>query len=177
MSDWTNEDELNELFGDEGNQNSTMKVIRAKMKADAIKMKTLESQIATLNQSRTEDVVTGVLTSAGINPGVAKFYTGDADPTAIKAWVSENAALFGANSNPVTNNQPENTPSPIAGVPQAQATEFRVPATPPVDQVDYARMLSAGVDGQPPSNYNDIMGKLNSIDNQEDFLAYIASQQ
>lgn len=177
MSDWTNEDELNELFGDEGNQNSTMKVIRTKMKTDALKMKALEQQIATLTQSRTEEVVSGVLKSAGINPGVAKFYTGDADPTAVQAWVSENAALFGANSNPVTNNQPENTPSPIAGVPQVQATEIRVPAVPPVDQVDYARMLSAGVDGQPPSNYNDVMGKLNSIGTQEELLSFLASQQ
>lgn len=176
MSDWTEDADLNEILEGTGGS-GTIKVLRDKIKADNEAMKTLRQEVAALREDRKTDLVGKALESAGINPAVGKFYSGDANPTAVTAWVSENAALFGANSNTATNNQPENTPSPIAGVPQVQNTEIRVPATPPVDQVDYARMLNAGVDGQPPSNYNDIMGKLNSIDSQEEFLAFLASQQ
>lgn len=176
MSDWTDDADLNEILEGTGG-NNTIKALREKIKADNDAMKELKQEVASLRQARTAEVVGNALKSAGINPDVAKFYQGDANPTAVQAWVSENAALFGANSNTVTNTQMENTPSPIAGTPDVKQTEIRVPATPPVNQVDYAQMLNAGVDGQPPSNYNDLMGKLNSIDNQEDFLAFLSSQQ
>lgn len=176
MSDWTEDADLNEIL-ENGGGNNTIKVLREKIKADNDAMKELRQEVASLRDARKADLVGEALKSAGINPVAAKFYSGDANPTAVQAWVSENAALFGANSNPVTNTQQENTPSPIAGVPQVQATEIRVPAVPPVAQVDYLQMLNAGVDGQPPSNYNDLMGRLNSIDNQEDFLAFLSSQQ
>ena len=167
MTDWTDDDELNELLGDESNQNSTMKVLRTKIKADAVRMKALETQIATLNQSRTEDVVTGVLKSAGINPKVAKFYTGDADPTAVQAWVQENADVFGATS--VASNTGQ---TPSDGMGELRQTAITVPPIlPETQQVDYTRMLNAGVDGVPPSNYNDIMGALTGAATEEDFMA------
>lgn len=174
MSDWTDDADLNEILGGTDG-NNTIKVLREKIKADNEALKALKQEVASLRDGRKADLVGDALKSAGINPEVAKFYNGDADPTAVSAWVTENAALFGATSTNSTNTQQENTPTPIAGVPQVIQTS--VPANPPVEQVDYARMLNAGVDGQPPSNYNDMMGKLNSMTSQEDLLSFLASQQ
>ncbi len=176
MSDWTEDADLNELLEGNGG-NNTIKALREKIKADNAAMKELQQEVASLRNHQKADLVGSALKSAGINPDVAKFYTGDANPTAVSAWVTENAALFGATSNTGTNIQQENTPSPIAGVPQVTQTEVRATVNPPVEQVDYTRMLSAGVDGQPPSNYNDMMGKLNSMTTQEDLLSFLSSQQ
>lgn len=173
MTDWTNDEDLNELLGDEGNQNSTMKVLRAKIKADAIKMKALEGQVTALNQSRTVDVVSGVLKSAGINPGAAKFYQGEADPTAVQAWVQENAELFGGATAPSAQSL-----TPNDGMGEMRPASITVPPIlPEAQQMDYVRMLNAGVDGVPPSNYNDIMGALTSATSEEDFYTAMSRFQ
>lgn len=175
MSDWT-DDDLNELLGNEGNDNSTIKALRAKIKADNDNMKELRQEVASLRATQREAVVVGTLKSAGLNPAVAKFYQGESDPTAVQAWVQENASLFGANPNPAPQSENE-TPSPLGGMPPATQAELRQSALTPNEQVDYSRMLNAGVDGVPPSNYNDIMGALSSATTNEDLMAAIGRFQ
>ncbi len=170
MTDWTNDDDINEILGipSEG-ENTTVKTLRAKIKADAEAMKTLRQEVAALNEGRKAEVVNAVLASAGINPKVGKFYTGEANPTAVQAWVQENADVFGGTVQVPSNI--EATPTPLGGIPQVTQAELRQAALTPNEQVDYQRMLNAGVDGVPPSNYNDIMGALTGAATQEDFMA------
>jgi hypothetical protein len=169
MTDWTNDDDLNEILGvtDGNNDNSTIKVLRAKIKADAEAMKALQKEVANLNETRKATVVGDVLKSAGINPKVAKFYQGEADPTAVQAWVQENADVFG-----VGQTTSDDGSAPNDGMGQLRQNAITVPPIlPESQQVDYTRMLNAGVDGIPPSNYNDIMGALTGAANEEDFMA------
>ena len=174
MTDWNSNDaDLDEILGNtDGNPNNTIKVLRDVLKADKAAMKELREEVNTLRNAHRATVVGSVLESAGLNPQAAKFYTGEADPTAVQAWVQENATLFGGVATPSAQ---DGTPQPIAGTPNVIQTQ--VPAAsvvPENQQVDYMRMLNAGVDGVPPSNFNDAMGALTSAQTQEEFMEVMA---
>jgi hypothetical protein len=165
MADWTDED-LNDILGTGENDNSTIRVLREKIKADNAAMKAMQAEVASLRDARKNDVVGEILLKAGLNPKVGKFYQGEADPTAVQAWVEENADVFGSGTTAVTS---DNTPSPMGGIGELRQNVVTVPPITPEVQVDYQRMLNAGVDGVPPSNYNDIMGALMSAQDENAF--------
>lgn len=164
------DDDISTMLGDDPSQdNNTMRILRAKIKADAQKMKDMEQQLHALNAARSASVVNDALTSAGINPAYAKFYSGEADPTKVAEWIGENKELFG----PVQ--QAPNTPAP-----QMPAGPMNVPDQAPTSitpdtQAAMQRMLGlSGVDGIPPTNYNDILGALTSAASEDDFKAAFA---
>lgn len=168
MTDWNSNDaDIDSILELDGNTNNpTIKVLRDKLKADAQERKEMREEIATLRNAHRSTVVGGVLESAGLNPQAAKFYTGEADPTAVQAWVQENAALFGG--------AVPQTPSVQGGTPNPAVVPIPAAAVPENQQVDYMRMLNAGVDGVPPSNYNDAMGAMSSATTQEEFMEALA---
>lgn len=166
MTDWNSNDaDIDSILELDGNTNNpTIKVLRDKLKADAQERKEMREEIATLRNAHRSTVVGGVLESAGLNPQAAKFYTGEADPTAVQAWVQENATLFGG----------VKAPSAQEGTPNPAAVPIPAAVVPQDQQVDYMRMLNAGVDGVPPSNYNDAMGAMSSAKTQEEFMEALA---
>lgn len=168
MTDWnSNDEDLDAILGNtDGNSNNTVKVLRDKLKADNAAMKELRAEVDNLRNAHRATVVGSVLESAGLNPQAAKFYTGEADPTAVQAWVQENATLFGGAQAPSAQDG-----TPLSGMPNLIQTQVpALPAVPENQQVDYMRMLNAGVDGVPPSNYNDAMGAMGAAKTQEEFL-------
>jgi hypothetical protein len=56
----------------------------------------LEAQVKKFAESQRQGDVAKALKDAGVNEGLAKFYSGDdSSPEAVTAWVKENSALFG----------------------------------------------------------------------------------
>lgn len=159
------DDDINAMLGDDPSQdNSTMKILRAKIKADAQKMKEMEQQLQTLNAARAASVVTDALTSAGINPAYAKFYAGEADPAKVAEWIGENKELLGVSAPQGSGTQ---MPAGPMNVPD-QAP----PSISPDTQAAMQRMIGlSGIDGLPPSNYNDILGALTSASSEDDLRA------
>lgn len=175
MTDWnSNDEDLDAILGNaDGNSNNTVKVLRDKLKADNAAMKELRAEVDSLRNAHRATVVGSVLESAGLNPQAAKFYTGEADPTAVQAWVQENATLFGGAAVAVTPSAQDGTP--LSGMPNLIQTQVpALPAVPETQQQDYMRMLNAGVDGVPPSNYNDAMGAMGAAKTHEEFLETLA---
>lgn len=173
MTDWNSNDaDLDDILGNtDGNTNNTIKVMRDVLKADKAALKELRAEVDSLRNAHRATVVGSVLESAGLNPQAAKFYTGEADPTAVQAWVQENATLFGG-----TVQAPSDSGSaPNDGMGQMrQVAPVLPPILPEAQQTDYMRMLNAGVDGVPPSNYNDAMGAMASAQTQEEFMEVMA---
>jgi hypothetical protein len=155
MSDWTETDDFdNDDSAESGNQgNNTIKALRDKQKADAALLKEMRKELDELRDVRKSSVVGEVLRSTGVNPAVAKFYNGDAEPAAVQAWVEENRELFGVQTEAA---------SPGAPVQDAP------PAISPTEQAAYQRVIDAGVDGVPPSNYNDAMSALLAANSREE---------
>lgn len=168
MTDWNSNDaDIDSILELDGNNNNpTIKVLRDKLKADAKERAEMREEIATLRNAHRSTVVGSVLESAGLNPQAAKFYTGEADPTAVQAWVQENATLFGGAVS--------QTPSAQEGTPNPTIVPIPAAVVPENQQVDYMRMLNAGVDGVPPSNYNDAMGAMSAATTQEEFMEALA---
>ena len=173
MTDWNSNDaDLDDILGNtDGNpNNSTIKTLRDILKADKAAMKELRAEVDSLRSAHRATVVGSVLESAGLNPQAAKFYTGEADPTAVQAWVQENATLFGGAQAPSVQEV-----APNDGMGQMRQVAPVLPSVLPENQqVDYMRMLNAGVDGVPPSNYNDAMGAMASAQTQEEFMEVMA---
>lgn len=175
MTDWNSNDaDLDDILGNtDGNPNNpTIKVLRDKLKADNQAMKELREEVNALRNAHRATVVGSVLESAGLNPQAAKFYTGEADPTAVQAWVQENATLFGGVASAAPSAGGE---TPNDGMGQMRQVAPVLPnILPENQQTDYMRMLNAGVDGVPPSNYNDAMGAMASAQTQEEFMEVMA---
>lgn len=135
--------------------NNTIKTLRELHDKDRETIKALTSRLDELENKAKVSVVSESLKSAGMNPAVAKFYQGDADPAAVAAWIEENKSIFGAQPGLEPGGEPvvEETPSPI---------------TTPQQQQDYQRILDAGVDGVPPTHFNEALGALNAAKTREE---------
>jgi hypothetical protein len=152
MSDvWTDDN-----YDDQQPQdNNTVKTLRALHDADKETIKELKSRLDALEADRKVNVVAESLKSAGMNPAVAKFYQGDADPAAVAAWIDENKSVFGAAPAPEAGGEPDPAPVPS-------------PVSTPQQQQDYQRILDAGVDGVPPTHFNEALGALNAAKTREE---------
>ncbi len=165
MSDW--DDDIDNLLGDPAQDNNVVRVLREKIKADKAAMRDMRTQIETLQADRSRNIVDGALTSAGIDTRYAKFYQGDPDPAKVSAWVDENKDLFGVavQTSATQNTTQSNMPPGPMNVPDQPE-----PTITPDTQMAMMRMMSMnGVDGVPPSNYNDILGKLSGAADENAF--------
>lgn len=169
MSDaWTDED-LDDILGNTGD-NSTIKVLRDKIKADGQAMRKMQEQINALATANRGPMVEGALKSAGLSTGAASMYTGEADPTAVAAWVEANKGWI-APAGAQPQNDPVIDPPSGAGAP-AQGTAPAVFT--PDSQAGYQRMITAGIDGVPGSNFTETLGGLQNAQSMEDLMAIIA---
>lgn len=168
MSDW-NDDELDQLLGDPAQDNSVVRTLRAKIKADAAAMRGMKSQIDSLTAASTAGVVESALSSAGIDTRYKRFYQGDPDPAKVTAWIDENKDLFTpAAEQPVIQTPQEPTPQMPTG--PLNVPDQPAPAITPDTQAAMMRMLGMnGADGIPPSNFGDILGKLSGAGDEAAF--------
>lgn len=60
--------------------------------------KELREKLAVLESRERERTLNELLSAKGLNPKVAKFYQGDADPEKIDSWLKDNADVFGLTS-------------------------------------------------------------------------------
>lgn len=175
MSDntWTDAD-LTDILGDPSGDNSTIRLLREKIKADGTAMKQMREQIETLTNMNRGTIVGDALKSAGLNPNAEKLYKGEVNPTAVQAWVEENKEFLA----PVQTAVPQVTQ---VVDPEADGTAAGAPAqgtAPPVftpdTQAAFQRMVTAGVDGVPGSNFNDAMGSMQNAQSMEELLSAIS---
>lgn len=175
MSDtWTDED-LDDILGNTGD-NSTIKLLREKIKADNTAMKQMRTELDEMRNANRGTIVEGALKSAGINPGAASLYAGDANPTAVQAWVDANKDFLArADGTPLppSTDGIERNPQTFAGAPAAGT----VPAITPDTQMAYQRMISAGIDGVPGSNFTETLGGLQNAGSMEELMAIISNSQ
>ena len=168
MSDAWNDTDLDDILGDV-QDNSTIKVLREKIKADNAAMRQMRTELDSLRTTQREKIVEGTLRSAGFKSGAASLYSGDPDPTAVQAWVEANKDFL-AREDGTPQVQMTVQPQEIAGTPaQGTAPAVFTPDT----QAAYARMISAGVDGVPPSNFTDALGSLQGAKSIEELMQAI----
>lgn len=176
MSDnWTDED-LDDILGNTAD-NSTIKLLREKIKADNAALKQMRTELDSMRNQNRGSLVEGALKSAGLKAGAASLYQGEADPTAIQAWVDANKDVFaredGSTPPPAgVNADPEN--QTFAGAP-AQGTQQSVFT--PDTQMAYQRMITAGIDGTPGTNFTETLGGLQNANSMEELMAIIAKSQ
>lgn len=170
MSDMWTDSDLDDILGNTGD-NSTIKVLREKIKADNAAMRAMQEQIKTLTSANRTPMVKEALKSAGLTENAYKGYTGEADPTAVAAWVEANKDWIAPAGTPAPLVQDPNIDPPQGAGAPAQGTAPAVFT--PDSQAAYQRMVSAGVDGVPGSNFNDAMGALTGAQSMEDLLGAI----
>lgn len=151
MSDvWTDDN-----YDEQPQDNNTIKTLRALHDADRETIKNLTARLDELEKDKKVNVVAASLKSAGMNPAVAKFYQGDAEPAAVAAWIEENKSIFGAQPGLEPGGEPpvDDTPSPI---------------TTPQQQQSYQRVLDAGTDGTPPAHFDEALTALSAAKSREE---------
>lgn len=143
-------------------QSNAVKALREKAEADSKKIGELTEMVNRLQEGDRRARITNVLEQKGVNPKVAQFYKGDAEPEQINTWLAENADVFGLQrSQEVSHQEAESTPhAQVAPAPVSLA-----------DQQAFLRMQAASIDGVPPSNENEIVGSLNAATSMEELLS------
>lgn len=177
MSDnWTDND-LDDILGNAGD-NSTIKLLREKIKADRDALKEMRGELDSLRNQNRGALVEGALKSAGFKQGAATLYQGESDPTAIQAWVDANKDFLaredGYTPPPPAGAQGDPEQQTFAGAPAqgSQQTVFT-----PDTQMAYQRMISAGIDGQPGTNFTETLGSLQNANSMEELMGIIMSNQ
>lgn len=88
-------DETESLEAGSNEENGPKALREALAKANK-KNAEFEAKLAEFEEAKLKVDIAAALKEAGVNEGLAKFYTSkDASAEAVKAWVTENATLFG----------------------------------------------------------------------------------
>lgn len=91
MSDTTFDDD--DFEGDDSN---VVRELRKALKAKDKQVKELETRLGEIESAGRQQTIEGVLTDAGIKPGIAKFIPKDiTTEEEVRVWLDENAELFG----------------------------------------------------------------------------------
>jgi hypothetical protein len=81
---------------DDGQTNDGPKALRDALEKANKERTELAAELAKFRASQRQSDVAKALKDAEVNEGLAKFYTSeDSSPEAVQAWVKENSALFG----------------------------------------------------------------------------------
>ncbi len=111
-SDW-------EDNGDDGSDESLPKRLRAQLKAKDKELTAATERLVKLESAQKRATVSDLLTSAGVNPKIAKYVLADVDEPSeesIKAWLGENGELFGVTGTD------DSEPGSAAGMTPAEVT-------------------------------------------------------
>lgn len=160
MSDYGYDNEYLNQFEDAPaapQETNAMKALREKAEADSKKIAELSQIVDKLHRQNQQNAVKGLFEAKGVNPKVAKFYNGDADPEQVNSWLAENADVFGLRQDEGISSREEagsNSVAPTSTVNQEQVEQF-------------LRMQNAGIDGLPQGNHNEVMGSIAGAENEE----------
>lgn len=103
QNEWDDDDfdtEDDDFATPEPSGNDLVKKLRKANRASERRLKELEAELQTLRQSSREMTVSKILESEGVNPRIAKFIPAEVqDSDAVKAWLADNAEVFGFTKN------------------------------------------------------------------------------
>lgn len=148
-------DEFEEFDSDEDDRNDQANLandlVKQLRKADRAKEKRIKEMEAELSAYRTEkrsQTISQVLENEGVPTKIAKFIPSDVtDPEAVKAWLNENADVFG-----VARPQQEN----------------------PVDEDAMRRMDNVAANALSPTQIDDVFSLIDKAESPEEIAALVA---
>ena len=156
-------------------ESNAMRTLREKIKADALRIKELETKVNTYEVKETRTSVAELLKNKGANPALAKFALADGvKPTeeAVAAWVAENGSLFGVTpQEPAASQEPtppgQQAPNPaVPSAPQGQPNITEAAA-----QV-LMQVLNAQA-GSMPAQFQDQADQIKNVGTEAELLAMI----
>ena len=136
--------------------NNGPKPLRDALKAQKQANDELMKRLAALEAQNARNAAADLIESHGVQRSAAKYYSGDADPEKVTAWVSDLRNAFGVAAE------------------QTQTTEPVLDAS-KIDQ--YQRMTQAGSAGTPVGNYEAAMQGLNDASSRAELLAAMSRLQ
>jgi hypothetical protein len=118
----------------------------------------LQKALADVQGQLKQTTVSSVLDELGVPKAAASLYRGDADPEAIKSWVTDIKSAFG-----------------IQGEQNQQGTgEPVVPAAPVLtqeQQLQYQQLSQAGSEGRQSTGIEDVQRGINQATNVQELIA------
>lgn len=128
--------------------NDLVKQLRKADRAKEKQIKELEAELQSLRAERRSATVSQILETEGVSPKIAKFIPADITETeAVKAWLDENAEVFGFNRSP------QGEPSP--------------------DEQALRQMNNVAAGALSPSQIDDIWSKIDSAQSAEEVEALL----
>lgn len=89
-----------DIDGDDGDGSKLVKDLRRQLKEANKRAAEADAVVAEANKVKRSQSVAEALRAKGVRPELAKFYTNeDASADAVGAWVTENAELFGIDTD------------------------------------------------------------------------------
>jgi len=116
----------------------------------------LQKQLADVQKQLAAQRVSSVFEDLGVPRSAAALYQGDADPEAIKSWVTNVRSAFG-----------------IADAPLSETTDVvdQTPVLTPGQQNLFKQLNDAGGDGRPSTGIEDFQRNVNQAGSVQDLIA------
>lgn len=151
QNQWDEFDEFDSDEDDMQEKNLANDLVKQLRKADRAKEKRIKEMEAELNAYRSEkrsQTISQVLETEGVPTKIAKFIPSDVtDPEAVKAWLNENADIFGV---------------------------ARPQQEPPVDEAAMRRMDNVATGALSPTQIDDVYSLLEQAESPEEIAALVA---
>ncbi len=130
---------------DNQNLNSGPKPLRDAYAAQKKANEELMARLEKLEAANRKNQVADMIEAQGVARSAARYYSGDADPEKVEAFVNDMRAAFGSASAP-------------------QATPVSTPAVDASDAQKLQSMMQAGAQGAAPGNADVAMAAMNNPD-------------
>ena len=128
--------------------NDLVKQLRKADREKAKKLAALEAELESLRAERRSLTVSQVLEAEGVPTKIAKFIPADVtEPEAVKAWLNENADVFGV---------------------------ARPQQEPPVDEAAMRRMDNVATGALSPTQIDDVYSLIDKAESPEEIAALVA---
>lgn len=143
-----------------GVQDNTPKGLRTWAASVQRKNNDLEAMVAAMQKQLAETRISSVFEDLGVPKSAAALYKGDADPEAIKSWVTDVRSAFGIGNQ--TDNQPAGD-----GLPPVQNVS---PTLTPDQLSQYQQLTAAGGDGRPSTGIEDSARQVNQANSVQELI-------
>lgn len=147
-------------FDDNGNMNQDPnnmngpKALREAYDKQKERNDKLQADFDSLRAELTQQKVSSVFNELGV-PGAASLYKGEAEPEAIKQWVTAMQSTFGGSGAPAPSNSVEPPAAPLMDGDTA---------------AQFQRMQEAGTQGVPLGNAEAAFGRVNDASSTQDLI-------
>lgn len=149
-----------DMNDDSGAQDNTPKGLRTWAESVQKKNNEMATMVAEMQKQLAVARISSVFEDLGVPKSAAALYQGDADPEAIKSWVTNVRSAFGIGD--------QNSGANTDGLPPAPpATQGLTPE----QLAQYANVTNAGGDGRPSSGIEDAQRSVNNAGSVADLLA------